>query len=77
MQPALLEDKLPGHLRGYLAVVGDQNQRQAVFTIQPQQQVAHPLAGFLVEISGGLVRKQDFRLVGDGTRNGQPLLLSS
>ena len=62
---------------GQTLVVGDQNQRGAVFAVKVKQQIGDLLAGGGVQVTGRLVGKQNGRLTGKGTGNGNPLLFAA
>ena len=57
--------------------VRDKEHRRSAVPGQPKEQVHHRAAGGLIEVAGRLVRQQETRAVGQGTREGNPLALAA
>ncbi len=62
---------------GQIAVMGDQNQSGADICIEMKQLVNNLLAGLVIQVTGRLIREQDFGLAGEGTGDGDALLLTA
>ena len=65
-----------GHL-GQLQVVGDHHQGLAVGLHRQLQKAQHILAGFAVQVAGGLVGQKDGGLGNQGPGDGHPLLAAA
>ena len=63
--------------RGEIEVVCDQHQRGPELMIELLDQLHDSLARLPVEIAGRLIGEQNPRLVGEGPRKGDPLLLAT
>ena len=63
--------------RGELDVVRNQHQGGFEFMVELLDQVHDPLARLPVQVSGRLIREQNPRLVGEGPRKSDPLLLTT
>src|SRR5467141_3575055 len=59
------------------SVVGDNDYRLLEISVQPLEQIQDFLAGLRVELSCGLVRKEQGRIVRQGDCDGDPLLLAA
>ncbi len=57
--------------------MGHHNQGGTLFAIERHQQVRHRLAGIVIQVAGGLIRKQNLGPRGEGSSNGNPLLLAT
>lgn len=55
----------------------DRNDGPVLFSRQAAQDVLHDPAGFGVEISGGLIGKNDMRIIGQSACNGHALTLAA
>jgi len=67
---------MPGML-GYLWVVGNQHDGDAVFLIQLLEHSQDIFTRMRIEVAGGLVRKNKRRPVDESAGNSHPLLLAS
>ena len=59
------------------AVMGNQQKRSAVLLLEFEEQPDDLLAGFLIQISGGLVGKQNARTRSKGSVYGHALLFTT
>jgi hypothetical protein len=62
---------------GYVHLVCDEDNRDAALSVQPLKNVHDLDAGARIEVAGGLVGKDDRRLVDERPRNGDALLLAA
>ena len=63
------------NLLRHVKLMRDEHDGNAQFAVDALQECQNAFCGFQVECAGGFVAQQDFRLVGERTRNGHALLL--
>ena len=73
--PTVAKDHDPSPPLGQLGFMGDHHDRQPALPIQIHEQLHELLASRRVQVSGWLVRQQQRRLAGQGSRDGHALLL--
>jgi hypothetical protein len=74
--PAVLEGDDPVRPTGDLGAVGHKHQRGPPLPVAFEEQVQDRLAVGGIQISGGLVREDDFRVVDQSPADGRPLLFT-
>ncbi len=57
-------------------VMSGANDGHSAFPIGASQKVENLVPGAEIEVGGRFIREEDFRLIAEGTGNGDPLLLS-
>ncbi len=72
--PILQRDHAMGHVRDR-GIMGNDRSCGPEFAIDPVDRLEHDYARLYIERSGRFVAQQDVGLLGDGPRNGHPLLL--
>src|SRR5574341_331882 len=75
--PAVLEGDHPVRPTGDLGAVGDEHQGGLAFPVAFEEQVQDRLGVGGVQVAGGLIRKDDSRIVDQGPADGRPLLLAA
>lgn len=71
----ILNPNDPLRLGGDIGIMGHHDDSDALFTVQALKDLHHLGAGFGVEIASRLIGQQDGRLLRQGARNRDPLLL--
>jgi len=75
--PAISQVQDAIRLGGALGAMCSHHDGHAELARRPIQQIQHEITGRGVEIPGWLIREQEFRIVGQGARDCDPLLLAS
>jgi hypothetical protein len=77
LNPTLLEPKHPVTSAGESEIVGGDEGRQLMIAMQPRDQLEDRFRCAGIEISGGLVGQQDFRLSDERSGQGDALLFTA
>ena len=75
--PLIHDDDRIGHRKCLFLIVGNINKRNSEFFFQTDEFVLHPLAHLQVKSTQRFIQKKNLRLIYDGTRDRDTLLLTS